>query len=531
MSETPQRNEKSNFLSMGFRLKPIDPDKEQETVADDNPQEAPQDCFRRIGDQFSTKLLLLWTYIREIGSVANATTFTNMASALALTFEVIDSAKQQSASTIPLAEVEFEIRAGDTENPADTLRLTEKVYEPRHLKSLQEYTQFHDAALRILHESALQQIVNAYERLIGDLIRWHLTYDPEAAPKDQTITYRELLQIETMDEAKRRVVQTVLSDFLRTKSAPQQLEYFREHFNADVKNHFPKMAEFEELILRRHTLVHAGGLITPEYLRRVRALKNLPYQPGTEGSIVELDRPYIESAWSIVYSLGTILLHLVAQQCARNRKRPDEEDQADFFVLHYPFKAIQERLYAAAEMILNYAKPLRLAKTTNDLMVKINLAQTLKWQQREDEAKALLQTVDWKATSNLFRTCVAALRDPDEFGDLLTAAVRDKDLSRESLYEWPVFTEVRKDSRFPEWVQQAFGGPDSPANERFPPSLLNFEHEAKLKEIMNYFKSRADAQLESRELTTITQEHVPSIAKQEQNNSEPQPDANTTSDK
>ena len=341
-------------------------------------------------------------------------------------------------------------------------------------------------------------MVNAYERLIGDLIRWHLTYEPDAAPKEQALTYRELLQFESLDEAKRKVLQTFLSDFIRNKNTPQQLEYFQQHFNADIKSQFPKMPQFEELILRRHTIVHAGGIITPQYLRRVRSIKHLPFEPGPEGTLVELDKPYIESGWSIVSSLGTILLHLIARNSARARKAPEEENEADHFVIQYPFKAIQERIYPAAEMILNYAKPLHLAKTTNELMVKINLAQTLMWQDREEDALDLLQSVDWQSTSNVFRTCVAALRNPDAFADLLAAAVRDKELTLENLYEWPVFTNIRTDPRFPEWLQRAFDSSDSPIRERFPPALLTFEHEAKLKEIFDYLNSRGNLRIESR---------------------------------
>jgi hypothetical protein len=292
-------------------------------------------------------------------------------------------------------------------------------------------------------------------------------------------------------------VQSFLSDFLRNKSAPQQLEYFREHFNVDLKAHFPKMAEFEEIVLRRHTIVHAGGVVTPEYLRRVRSLANLPFQPGKEGTVVALEKEYIESAWSIVYALGTILLHLIGRQCARDRKNKEEEEQADLFVIMYPFRALQEKIYGAPEIILNYATKLRLATNTHDLMVTINLAQTMKWQHREEDMKMILAPIDWKATSNRFRACAAALRDPDEFGELLSAAVRDNELSLENLYEWPVFSEIRNHTKFPEWVQKAFGGSGSPPHQSFVPSLINFNHKAALKDIFDQLSPRAGFRIEA----------------------------------
>ena len=497
MIDNPKSDmEKVKVINLGFRIKPIDSNETSKETENENSSESPQASFQYIGGQFTTKLLLLWTYMNEIGRVASDTRVTNMAGALALLVEIIDSAKTSPPSAKPLAEAEFRVIFESDEKKPTTFKLSGKVYEHQHLKVLMEHQRLHDAATRILYESALQQIVNAYERLIGDLIRWHLTYEPGEAPKDQSITYRELLQFGTMEEAQRKVIQSFLSEFLRTKTATQQLDYFREHFGCDLKANFPKMAEFEELVLRRHTIVHAGGVITPEYLRRVRSLGKLPFQPGQEGAIVELDKTYIESAWSTVYALGSILLHLIAKQCARDRKIKDEENQADNFVIMYPFKVIQEKVYDAAETILRYAMPLHLAKSTNNLIVTINLAQTLKWQDRDEEARALLEPIDWQATSNLFRACAAALRDPNQFGDLLTAAVRDKEIRLEDLYEWPVFTEIRKDSRFPDWIKQAFGGSDSPTTQRFAPSLLDFKRETTLTDLINLLDPKSGFKLE-----------------------------------
>jgi hypothetical protein len=484
MAESSITIDKNRLVQMGFRLKPVDSATRPGDVNTNQPPDNPQGALWAIGEQFTTKLLLLWTYMNEIRRVADATAFTNMAGALALVVEVIDTAKNPPTGATALAEVEFDIFAESPETGKHRLRVTEKVYDPKHLRSLREYQRLHDAGLRILHESALQQVVNAYERLIGDLIRWHLNYDPAAAPKNQTLTYQELLQFESIEEAQRRVVQSFLSEFLRTKTAPQQLDYFREHFNADVKAHFPKLAEFEEIVLRRHTIVHAGGVVTPEYLRRVRSLGNLPFKAGEEGAVIELTTEYIQSAWCIVYALGTILLHQIGRQSARDRKKKEEEEQADLFVVMYPFKALQEKIYEAADVILNYATKLRLATNTHDLMVKINLAQTLKWQHREEDMRNLLDPIDWKATSNRFRACAAALRNPDEFGELLSAAVRDKELSLEELYEWPVFSEVRTHSKFPEWVQAAFGGSTSPAHQTFVPSPINVNHKAVLADLL-----------------------------------------------
>ena len=80
MTEPKHETEPLKLLSMRFRLKPVDTIEASEKTSGKTPLEQPQLSFRHIGEQFSTKLLLLWTYMNEIGRVADATTFTNMAS-------------------------------------------------------------------------------------------------------------------------------------------------------------------------------------------------------------------------------------------------------------------------------------------------------------------------------------------------------------------------------------------------------------------------------------------------------------------
>ena len=493
MIKTANTEKISGSVNVSFSITPATREGSRRDGDDAQPPVDKQASLRGIGDQFTTKLLLLWTYMKEIGQVAHATTFTNLTSMIVLILDVIDTAKLQSATLQPLAEVQFILEIGRGGEEKKTLRVTEKIYEHRHLRSLMDAGQFYDAARRILYESAIQQIVNAYERLIGDLLRWQLTWNPDAAPKDQTISYRDLLQFADLAEAKRRVIQNVLTDFIRSKSSSDQLEYFRKEFNADVRSHFPRLDEFSELVLRRHSIVHAGGLVTPEYLRYARSLKALPFDLPTEGTFFKLDQSYVESAWSVVYALGVILFHLLNRQYAKHNNAVEDEESGDTFMNHSAFRAIQQTIFPAAELILNYGSRLRLAKTTTDLMVIINLAQTLKWQGREDEARAVLEKTDWAATNNLFRLSVAALRDPENFPDLLIAAAREKSISLEDIYEWPVFNEIRRDERFSDWVQDAFGCPGSVSNEVFSPALLNFDHEASLTKFLETLTGRNKA--------------------------------------
>src|SRR5690606_9479122 len=102
-----------------------------------------------------------------------------------------------------IAELRVELDAGDGEKTP--VALTVPVTNERHLKVIGEHAKYHDAAMRILHETAVQYLVNAYEHLMGDLVRRHIFHNTREAAKDKTITYRELLEYGTLEEAQRRV--------------------------------------------------------------------------------------------------------------------------------------------------------------------------------------------------------------------------------------------------------------------------------------------------------------------------------------
>ncbi len=301
------------ILEMRLSLRP--PGEPQSPNEDDGPPADDALTPRNIlqsAELFTTRLQLLLTYMQEIGSIAQATTFTNMASVIVLMTELKDTAQLQGESTHPIARCEFEVVFGNDNEETDRFTLTQSIYEQRHLELVEDHGKYHDAALRILHETVVQQLVNAYEQLLGDLVRRRLWADPSMAPKDQSITFRDLLEFSSLEEAKRRVVEQLVTSFIRDNSAKEQLKYLHENLAADVPSHFPQLQEFYELVLRRHAIVHAGGVATPEYIRQRQRLRGMQEPHPAANRLLELLPSYIRNSWDTVYALGAITSHLVS---------------------------------------------------------------------------------------------------------------------------------------------------------------------------------------------------------------------------
>ena len=434
--------------------------------------------------QFATRLQLLLTYRREIGTVAGATSFANSLSIFALLSEMADASRNRDEADA-LAGFSFEVLLEDDDGSVLRFSAGGPIYEHHHAQAVANRMKYHDAALRLLHETSVQQLVNAYERLIGDIARSYIFENTQVAANDQSLTYRQILEFASLDEVKRAVVEAQVTTLIRNSSSLEKLKWLRERLNVDVRSQFPDINAFSGLELRRHAIVHAGGIATSEYLRRLRALGES--ESASEGTPLALSSAYLERAWDVVYALGVVTIHLASVARARRLHDAEQEEIADGQLNNSAFWAIEQRHYGAAERILEYAHKRRLSKTTQQLMTIVNLAQTYKWQGREKDCRDLLRENDWEAANDQFRLCAAVLRDEDA-EEHLTRAVKSADITLANLYEWPVFSKFRELDEFPAVVERVFGSDVRPPLERFPAALLNFSHEDTIRKLFEHLE-------------------------------------------
>ena len=446
------------------------------------------------GQHFATRLQLILNYRREVATLARATSFANSVSIFALLSEIAAASRNRDEADA-LASFAFDVLFEDEDGRSHQFLAAGPIYEQHHYKAVADRAKYHDAALRLLYETSVQQLVSAYERLIGDIARSHIFENAQVAAKDQSLTYRQILELGSLDEVKRAVVEAQVKNLIRNSDTLEQLKWLHERLNVDVRSHFSDIGAFRGLELRRHAIVHAGGIATSEYLRRLAALGES--ETATEGTPLELSSAYIERAWDVVYSLGIVTVHLASVARARGLGDGEQVVQADGRLNEAAFWAIQQERHRAAQKILEYAQKLRLSNTTDQLMVIVNLAQTYKWQGREKDCQDLLCAHDWEATNDRFCLCVAVLKD-ENAEQYLERAVKGGHIRLADLYQWPVFSRFRELDEFPAVVERVFGPDARPPLEKFPASLLtNVSHEETLRKLFEHFRGLSERVAES----------------------------------
>jgi hypothetical protein len=454
----------------------------QEEKDETSPTAGSIDQFQSVAQTFVTYMQVLWQYTHEVGTVAERTSLTNLARLPSLLKDIEKRRNDAAPDEVPVATIVFAVEDRKKEQQH---KKSFPVFELEHANKLGQCLTQHEKALRLLNETVLQQMVNAWERALGDLVAWKLRADPDAIPKDRTLSYSQILTFADFDEARRHVVEEEVADFLKSKTTVEQLKYFKDEFGADFRSQFPDVGKLCEIVLRRHAVVHAGGMASSEYCRRVASLKNLSDKPAEKGKPLPIPSGYIKRAWSVIYSAGVVLTHSVAKSHARRKKCKKDEEDSDSFLINAAFNVIKTGQYEAAKTILCYAHGLRLASSGSNLMVIVNLAQAHKWSGDDAACRTLLDGQDWASSSANFRLCVAALReDEDAFAQELEIVAKEETVGLPELFEWPVFQRVRKREDFLDVIRTAYGEDVKLPTDSKQPKLLDFEPTVTISELL-----------------------------------------------
>lgn len=212
--------------------------------------------------------------------------------------------------------------------------------------------------------------------------------------------------------------------------------------------------QFIELCERRNLFTHTGGVVSQQYLL-ICANYGCNIEDVSLGAKFKVQPKYLRNAVRIVYEIGIKLSYVLWRKF-------DEQniEEADIRLNDICFNLIVRKEYALAESILQFASDVT-KKTGSDRDHKvsiINLANTIRLQNREAEALAVLDREDWTASEDKFKVCVAAIRKNfEEVIRLIRRIGPDGVVSANAYRNWPVFIGIRDDSRVRKALLEVFG--------------------------------------------------------------------------
>lgn len=391
---------------------------------------------------FSSLMCYLLEYMKQIGNDSAKSIQTNLAEMYHVFINMIFEAKSNKKKNDAEAVLHF----STTNNPSPVDVILPIVDEDQ-LRSILQYREAAIAAPKILAESMIQQIVNAWENLLGSLLGTRIDANTLKNNANVQMTFSEIAKCKDIAEIKQRFTGKVLRKFLGG-NIDKQLASLNSDYKIDLPSALGSehLKDLKAIIELRHAIVHCNSIATSEYCEKIRKLGK---QAPEVGAPLLLSGQELLHAWDVFFSAGMIVSLLFQVHHARQLKSSKMEDAAFSDFVTESHSALEHNRNEAARIMLQYANKLSIHFEWPRLATKINLALAYKRMGYIQECRLVLGECDWNACDDQFKAAVAALLDNNkEALKLLCKLCRKSDRYLRAAHSWVVFENVRRDKAF-----------------------------------------------------------------------------------
>ena len=304
-----------------------------------------------------------------------------------------------------------------------------------------------------LPEVMLIGLVSVYDAMLFQLLKVVFSlHEDIVLTSEKTLKFSDLSSYGTIEAAKSALIDKEIESILR-ESHHEQFSLLEKKLNMKLSANIPALPTFIEVCERRNLITHTGGRVSPQY---IASGKNNEFDISdvTIGKKLDVQPKYYASAVNAVYEIGAKLCHVLWRKYAKQ-----EREIADDALNELGLSLIRGRNYRLAEAMLRFG--IEMPKLYNDeikRMMAVNLANSLRLQERRDEAKLVLDNFDWSAVSDPFKICIAAVReDVAEVARLMKLHGEKGPLTAADYRDWPVFRGMRAKPEFIESFESVFG--------------------------------------------------------------------------
>jgi hypothetical protein len=268
-------------------------------------------------------------------------------------------------------------------------------------------------------------------------------------------TASELKKFNSIEQVRLSLIDREIESVIRL-SHQDQFAWIERKLSVKLRENLPVWPKFVEVCERRNLVTHTGGVITEQYIENCKA-HGVDIWTIKVGDKLKSDSKYFSEAVATVYELGAKLCHVLWRKFAK-----EERETADRDLVELGYDLIFVRAYALAEAILRFGVQTLRQHNSDKVrrMMVINLANAIRLQKRESEAKAIVDGEDWSAVGSDFGICVAAVKgDIDKVVELMKEIGRGDSSGAEQYRTWPVFRGMRTDEKFLVAFESIFGEP------------------------------------------------------------------------
>lgn len=301
--------------------------------------------------------------------------------------------------------------------------------------------------------SLLITMVSQYDAFLASLLRQTYVAIPgKIDGSGKTFTLSELAVMGGIEEARERIIEDEIEDFLRKSHAEQLTKLIRD-YNFSPNLFKAEYSTFVEAAQRRHLFVHNDGLVNRRYLEKCKEGGCSIPQKAQIGSRIDSDSEYLILAAEAIYSVGLKVGFGVWLQIYKG-DGVDAGELANALAM----ELLGSERYSLAVKLIEYA--LVNPKAFNDRLNRclvLNLAQAYKWSGDNTRALKIVDDRDWSAMPDDLKIGELLIRD-DFSGAcaIVRKLAQDQGWDRKHYEEWPIFRELVKQPEFLETYREIY---------------------------------------------------------------------------
>ena len=293
----------------------------------------------------------------------------------------------------------------------------------------------------ILRNNILISLVSFFELLIGDLLHTFYTLKPNALTGvEKEFSFNDLRNYNNIDEIIEAVRNKRVDSVLRN-SLEDWMKFFKNNFKIDFKTTVSEWDQFNEIFQRRNTLVHNGGRMSNQYIKKVSKSYLAKNQITVkEGNQLYVNEEYLNNAIDLFLTSGINLIATVWGKLC-----PDENKNRNDLLQKIVYRLMLNKEWKiAAEIELFLDRHIN----NDDLTTKFNYWLAMKNLNRLDEVFEEMSQY-WKSGFDpIYELCYYGILDnKEQFYNCLPKAVNHGLIER-NLLDWPMFEGIRKDEAF-----------------------------------------------------------------------------------
>lgn len=297
-----------------------------------------------------------------------------------------------------------------------------------------------------LYESSLISLITYFELLISNLIREYLEVNPYILNiNEKHLTFELLSQLDSIDDALTHIKENEIEK-LMYKGFKEWLVFLEQKIGIKEKLIGEEKDNINELINRRHLLIHNGGIVNTNYLKRVEiGDKNSDLKIGEK---VVVDEQYLLKNLERIKRFGTILALNIWRSALK------KSDYRLAYLIDSSYEFIKNEEYLLARY---FSRFLETEKIDEDfkLLAKINYWQTYKWNDEFDKVKKEIEEFDFSAKAKKYQISKLALLDENQeiIDDIINRGLPEG-IEVDDLQSWPLFTNLRKHEKYKDFISK-----------------------------------------------------------------------------